>query len=766
MVMGSLSFAQHEFYFAPPAVDRPDLNRLDSNADGIDGMRYGPVFVSAANGNDNNVGDAKRPLKTIRAGLCLAKSLGGRAVYVDNSGPYPENIRPFPNSELFGSYDPFEVANTFYTRTAAPTTLMNSSNRMMIMVDDVGSRFTLEGFNIQSTDPFTIEPALYMIDSGPSTVSLAGSRFVSSSRTAGGAHGVAGANGTIGLPGGTGGDAKSGAIFTTVDGGAGGAGARFNGFNVRNGGNGGQGGGSIDDKYYNGKSGAKGDGAGGEGAGGGASVQSGNGADGANGSPGAPAVNGANGLPKFFNLDSMDGNDGQDAGSGNGGGGGGGGGLCIDTVFVIISGGGGGGGGAGGSGGKGGKGGKGGSRTVNVAWSNNIGSVMNADSATFVTYPGGPGGDGGDGGTGGQGGLGGTNGRKGAGTFNSSGRGGAGGWGSNGGRGGGGAGGAGGPSIALALARNGTISTTNALFDYPQGASYGGFGGFAAGGSFAPNGPRGELINLIRLPQFPNFGTTFPEPRVMASAARAQTTVGTPITFPVSVMFNQPLEFVNMSHYFVVISNPNGGRGNFITNGLNITYTPNVRSGPTPNYDEAFDYVIFEPIYGDDGVINGYFQRPGRGYVSVCLQGELTVDLQNWEGSLLDSFATPVTISVADNPSLSLNEFIDISGGVSAPFLIPNGTSPLRLKTSHWLSDVAEPVMGANGRVQYAFSLKNGDCNGDNYVGTDDYLILNAAFDTSLGDPTYHPRADLNGDEYVGTDDYLILNTNFDLSGE
>ena len=70
------------------------------------------------------------------------------------------------------------------------------------------------------------------------------------------------------------------------------------------------------------------------------------------------------------------------------------------------------------------------------------------------------------------------------------------------------------------------------------------------------------------------------------------------------------------------------------------------------------------------------------------------------------------------------------------------------------------PVSGLN------VSLINGDCDGDNTIGTDDYLLLNGAFDTVPGDALFDARADLNGDESVGTDDYLILNAVFDTSGD
>lgn len=755
--------AQHEFYFSPLPVDRPDPDLVDSNHDGIDGMRHGPVFVSSLNGNDNNVGDSARPLKTIRAGVCLARALGARAVYVDNSAPYPETLRLFPETEIFGSYDEFSAVVTFFTRTATPTSLLNPASPRIIVCDDVGTRFSLEGFNLDSNTVLNLGPTVYLRDSGASVVSLRGSRFVSTKNATLGANGADGVTGSIGLPGSAGGDAKSSSLAEITSGGAGGAGARFPSFNVRNGGNGGAGGGNNYNLVSNGSAGGNGDGSGGQGGAGGASVQSGDGVNGSTGSPGAPAINGAHAPYSPFDLFSPDGKNGSDGESGNGGGGGGGGGLCVDGVFTMITGGGGGGGGAGGSGGQGGRGGKGGGRTYNVLWDNHFASSMDASAATFVTYPGGRGGNGGDGGIGGQGGLGGTNGRRGVGNFSNSGRGGPGGSGSDGGRGGGGAGGSGGPSIAIATKSYVEVTKAGTTFSFPLGASEGGIGGFGSDGTLAPSGAPGALLDVAAIGSVPVINDLESNWMVMASAARAVTSVGMPITFEPVVMYREP---TGPNGYFLVVTNPSPNRGDFVVNGLQIQYFPNVRPGDTPNYDEAFDYTIFEPIFGENGAILGYQPHPGRGYVSVCILAELSVDLQEWVGSSLNSAETPVAITFADDNGLALSSGITISGGVSTQFLIPNGTSSLRLKTSHWLSDVAQPVIGANGRAQFTFSLKNGDCDGNNFIGTDDYLILNGAFDLSIGDAGYDSRADLNGDHYVGTDDYLILNGNFDESGE
>lgn len=106
--------------------------------------------------------------------------------------------------------------------------------------------------------------------------------------------------------------------------------------------------------------------------------------------------------------------------------------------------------------------------------------------------------------------------------------------------------------------------------------------------------------------------------------------------------------------------------------------------------------------------------------------------------------------------------------GESGRFAVsPASTGPVILRFQLLTGLVKSVPVTLGGTIDgLPVLLINGDCNGDNYVGSDDYLILNTAFDTSTGDTNFDSRADLNGDNYVGTDDYLILNQNFDREGD
>ena len=112
----------------------------------------------------------------------------------------------------------------------------------------------------------------------------------------------------------------------------------------------------------------------------------------------------------------------------------------------------------------------------------------------------------------------------------------------------------------------------------------------------------------------------------------------------------------------------------------------------------------------------------------------------------------------------TVNENVSTLGDFGFASPVANGNYNVRIDGRTFLPRVVN--LTVSGTSILGASLLNGDCDGDDYVGTDDYLILNAAFDTSEGDSGYDERADLDGEGTVGTDDYLLLNKNFDVSGD
>lgn len=150
-------------------------------------------------------------------------------------------------------------------------------------------------------------------------------------------------------------------------------------------------------------------------------------------------------------------------------------------------------------------------------------------------------------------------------------------------------------------------------------------------------------------------------------------------------------------------------------------------------------------------------------------KGTLLLHLQGIDFSGGMSF--PGWVEVRD---LDTNELIDKwSGNITAAtqFDIRGNFPPknydIVVKVGHWLAKRVKSIYMESGLTgEVSASLLNGDCDGDNYIGTNDYLIVSNSFDKGLGEAGYDPRADLNNDGTVNTDDYLILNENFDTYGD
>ena len=119
------------------------------------------------------------------------------------------------------------------------------------------------------------------------------------------------------------------------------------------------------------------------------------------------------------------------------------------------------------------------------------------------------------------------------------------------------------------------------------------------------------------------------------------------------------------------------------------------------------------------------------------------------------------------DPVETINSSIGNSGTFALTSAAPDGNYDLVIRGATTLQARIKDVNIVFGSVSgLSVNLINGDCNGDNFIGTDDYLIVNNSFDKSTGETGFDARADLDQDGYVGTNDYLILNANFDTAGQ
>lgn len=105
-----------------------------------------------------------------------------------------------------------------------------------------------------------------------------------------------------------------------------------------------------------------------------------------------------------------------------------------------------------------------------------------------------------------------------------------------------------------------------------------------------------------------------------------------------------------------------------------------------------------------------------------------------------------------------------------------DGTYDLSIKPRGCLRMTNQMTVSSNSLTGPQLDFIRGDINEDNYIGTDDYLILSEYFDKVDTDSDWFFRsdatefspydADLNGDGTVGTDDYVIMSDNWDLVGD
>ncbi|MBX7132736.1 MAG: hypothetical protein K1X67_08685 [Fimbriimonadaceae bacterium] len=109
---------------------------------------------------------------------------------------------------------------------------------------------------------------------------------------------------------------------------------------------------------------------------------------------------------------------------------------------------------------------------------------------------------------------------------------------------------------------------------------------------------------------------------------------------------------------------------------------------------------------------------------------------------------------------------LDAQGKAAIPAAdIEDGWYTLILKGSHWLTK-SNAIRLSGGAAQFAATLVNGDCDGDNEIGISDYALISFTWGLSEGDPGWEANVDLNGDSAIDIGDYAILSANFGQVGE
>jgi hypothetical protein len=155
--------------------------------------------------------------------------------------------------------------------------------------------------------------------------------------------------------------------------------------------------------------------------------------------------------------------------------------------------------------------------------------------------------------------------------------------------------------------------------------------------------------------------------------------------------------------------------------------------------------------------INGILAAPGRVSFRVSL-----ADMANW------SWHTLFTIQLRHPGTTTAVQTINVrtDGYDSIGFTTSQrGTFDVAIKAqSHLRVVVRNVTITDGGAILPDVSLPhNGDCDNDNRIGLDDYLILASTYELS---PMTDRRGDLNFDGACNITDFLILAANYDLAGE
>lgn len=97
----------------------------------------------------------------------------------------------------------------------------------------------------------------------------------------------------------------------------------------------------------------------------------------------------------------------------------------------------------------------------------------------------------------------------------------------------------------------------------------------------------------------------------------------------------------------------------------------------------------------------------------------------------------------------------------------PAGTYRLRLRGANRFLAYSQTItIGEFGVSGLTSTHANGDCNGDNVVGTADFNILRAAWGAVPTSSNWNVAADLNGDEVIGIADFNIMRANWGGIGD
>lgn len=183
------------------AEDRPDIDSVDSNCDGIDGDVNRAIFVDAESGNDNSLGGMFDPVRTIERGIALAVE-SGKDVYI-GVGVYLETVELAQGVSLYGGYDPTQG----WQRTRALQSRVVGT-RKGIIAEGIISETEVQRLSITTNDAVFSGEGSYGVVLKDSALITLRNNIIEAGRGANGHSGIDGSLGSNGVVGSAGLDAQ------------------------------------------------------------------------------------------------------------------------------------------------------------------------------------------------------------------------------------------------------------------------------------------------------------------------------------------------------------------------------------------------------------------------------------------------------------------------------------------------------------------------------------------------------------------------------
>jgi len=126
-------------------VDIPDINGLDENGDGIDGVVCRAVFVNGAVGSDLNEGlMPDEPVATIARGIEIAQTYQPPRMVLVAEGNYVETVNVNSGVSLYGGYD----GGDWSRNVGGNLTEITATENRAIIAQNLDQEVEIDGFTI------------------------------------------------------------------------------------------------------------------------------------------------------------------------------------------------------------------------------------------------------------------------------------------------------------------------------------------------------------------------------------------------------------------------------------------------------------------------------------------------------------------------------------------------------------------------------------------------------------------------------------------